>query len=137
MGSACEWPARTDAQERIKAQSVTMIGPSVYLVRLLGTMVLRNVGTAIAVLVGCFSAGDQASSAKLSTAQVNDRSQCEQAERREVKCRSSFPSVPASPPLLSCHQPCPWVPPHRGPPLASPRSASGRRSPPFSVASGD
>jgi hypothetical protein len=36
-----------------------MIGPSVYLVRLLGTMVVRNVGTAIAVLVGCFSYADQ------------------------------------------------------------------------------
>ena len=47
--------ARTDARERIKAQSVTMIGPSVYLVRLLVTMGLHNVGTAIAVLVGCFS----------------------------------------------------------------------------------
>ncbi len=34
---------------------MTMIGPSVYLVRLLVTMELRNVGTAIAVLVGCFS----------------------------------------------------------------------------------
>ena len=40
--------------ERIRAQSVTMIGLSVYLVRPLGTMVLRNVGTAIAVLVGVF-----------------------------------------------------------------------------------
>jgi hypothetical protein len=37
-----------------------MIGPSVYFVRLLGTMVLRNVGTAIAVPVGCFSEADQA-----------------------------------------------------------------------------
>jgi hypothetical protein len=36
-----------------------MIGPSVYLVRLLGTMVLRNVGTAIAVLAGCFNYADQ------------------------------------------------------------------------------
>jgi hypothetical protein len=33
---------------------------NVYLVRLLGTMVLRNVGTAIAVPVGCFSEADQA-----------------------------------------------------------------------------
>jgi hypothetical protein len=37
-----------------------MIGPSVYLVRILGTMVLRNVGIAIAVPVGCFSEADQA-----------------------------------------------------------------------------
>jgi hypothetical protein len=59
MGSACEWTARTDAQERIRAQSVTMIGPSVYLVRPLGTMVLHNVGTAIVVLVGCFSDAEQ------------------------------------------------------------------------------
>jgi len=55
MGSACEWMVRTDARERIRAQSVTMIGPSVYLVRLLVTTGLRSVGTAIAVLVGCFS----------------------------------------------------------------------------------
>jgi hypothetical protein len=32
-----------------------MIGPNVYLVRFLATMVLRNVGIAIAVLAGCFS----------------------------------------------------------------------------------
>ena len=32
-----------------------MIGPNVQLVRLLGTMVLRSVGNATAVLVGCFS----------------------------------------------------------------------------------
>jgi hypothetical protein len=51
--------ARTDARERIRAQSVTRIGPSVYLVRPLGTMVLRNVGTAIAVPVGCFRDADQ------------------------------------------------------------------------------
>jgi hypothetical protein len=37
-----------------------MIGPSVYLVLLQGTMVLRNVGTAIAVPVGCFSEADEA-----------------------------------------------------------------------------
>ena len=55
MGSACEWLARTDARERIRAQLVTMIGPSVYRVRLLVTMELRNVGTVIGVLVGCFS----------------------------------------------------------------------------------
>ena len=55
MGSVCAWMARTDARERIREQSVTMIGPSVYLVRLLGTMVLRNVGTVIVVPVGCFS----------------------------------------------------------------------------------
>jgi hypothetical protein len=35
-----------------------MIGPSVYLVRPLGTMVLHNVGTAIVALVGCFSDAD-------------------------------------------------------------------------------
>lgn len=55
MGSACEWMARTDARERIRAQSVKVIGPSVYLVRLLVTMGLRNVGTVIVVPAGCFS----------------------------------------------------------------------------------
>ena len=59
MGSACEWTARTDARERIRAQSVTMIGPSAHPVLPLGTLVLRNVGTAIAVLVGCFKDADQ------------------------------------------------------------------------------
>ena len=34
MGSVCAWMAPTDARERIRALSVTMIGPSVYLVRL-------------------------------------------------------------------------------------------------------
>ena len=61
MASVCEWMARTGAWERIRAQSETMIGPSVYLVRLLGTTVLRNVGTAIAVPVGCFSDAEQVS----------------------------------------------------------------------------
>ena len=61
MGSAYEWTARTDAQERFRAQSVTMIGPSVYLVRLLDTTVLRNVGAAIVVPVGCFSDAEQVS----------------------------------------------------------------------------
>ena len=37
---------------------MTMTGPSVYLVRLPDTMVLRNVGAAIAVLVGCFGDAD-------------------------------------------------------------------------------
>lgn len=55
MGSAYEWMARTDARERIRAQSVTVIGPNVYLVRLLVTMGLRNVGTVIVVPAGCFS----------------------------------------------------------------------------------
>ena len=59
MASVCEWMARTDARERIRAQWETMIGPSVYPVRLLGTRVLRNVGTAIAVPVGCFGDADQ------------------------------------------------------------------------------
>jgi len=61
MGSACAWMARTDARVRIKAQSETMTGPSAYLVRLLGTTALRNVGTAIAVPVGCFSDAEQVS----------------------------------------------------------------------------
>jgi hypothetical protein len=39
---------------------VTRIGPSVYLVRLPVTKVLRNVGTAIVILVGFFSEADQA-----------------------------------------------------------------------------
>jgi hypothetical protein len=53
--------ARIGAQERIRAQSETMIGPSAYLVRLLDTTALRNVGTAIAVPVGCFSDAEQVS----------------------------------------------------------------------------
>jgi len=57
--------ARTDARERIRAQSVTMIGPSVYPVRLLGTMVLRNVGIVIVVPVGCFRDADQVSTLSL------------------------------------------------------------------------
>jgi hypothetical protein len=57
MGSACAWMARTDARERIRAP-ITMIGLSVYLVRLLGTMVLRSLGAAIAVPVACFSEAD-------------------------------------------------------------------------------
>jgi hypothetical protein len=40
---------------------VTTIGPSVHPVRLLGTMGLRNVGTAIAVPVGCFRYADRVS----------------------------------------------------------------------------
>lgn len=36
-----------------------MIGPSAYLVRLPVTMVDRNVGTAIVVLVGCFGDADR------------------------------------------------------------------------------
>ena len=40
---------------------MTTIGPSVHPVRLLGTMGLRNVGTAIAVPVGCFRYADQVS----------------------------------------------------------------------------
>jgi hypothetical protein len=38
-----------------------MIGSSVYLVRPLVTMVVRNVDTAIVVPVGCFSEADQVS----------------------------------------------------------------------------
>jgi hypothetical protein len=49
-------------------------GPSVYFVRLLGTMVLRNVGIVIVVPVGCFREADQAST--LSVYLARYRSHC-------------------------------------------------------------
>ena len=48
----------TQMREQVRSQSATMIGPSVFLMRLSDTMVLCNVDTAIAVLVGCFSHPD-------------------------------------------------------------------------------
>ena len=63
MESADAWLTGRDARERTRAPSRRMTGPSVHLVRLLGTKVLRSVATATAVLAGCSSAtGDYESS---------------------------------------------------------------------------